>query len=132
MTDQEAYPAAWITLAALCFAVLLWRYVLGEPVVSACWFYSNFHIYCPGCGGTRALIALIHGQFLRSLYYHPAVIFTVASVGAYLLTQTIWRLRGRKGWTLHYGEKWLWCLIAILLLNCALRNLLWFGFQIPL
>lgn len=132
MTDREVYPTVWITLAVLGSGVLFWRYALGKPTISACWFYSNFHVYCPGCGGTRALIALLHGQFLRSLYYHPAVIFTAVSVIAYLLTQTIWRLRGRRGWTLHYGDQWLWCFGVILLINCILRNLLWFCFQIPL
>ena len=37
ITDREAYPAAWITLAALVGAFLIWRFALGEPTVSRCW-----------------------------------------------------------------------------------------------
>ena len=51
MTDREAYPAAWITLAVLAGAFLLWRFVLGEPTVSRCWIWEHWHVYCPGCGG---------------------------------------------------------------------------------
>lgn len=38
-----------------------------------CPFHELFHIYCPGCGGTRALFELLHGHILQSLYYNPAV-----------------------------------------------------------
>ena len=53
VTDREVYPALWAALGLLAAGYLLWRFPLGRPTVSACWFYSRFHIYCPGCGGTR-------------------------------------------------------------------------------
>ena len=62
ITDREAYPAAWITLAVLAGAFLLWRFALGEPTISRCWVWEHWHIFCPGCGGTRALIALARGN----------------------------------------------------------------------
>ena len=31
MTDREAYPTAWITLAVLVLLYLLWRFALGAP-----------------------------------------------------------------------------------------------------
>ena len=70
MTDREAYPAAWITLAALAGAFLLWRFALEEPTVSRCWIWEHWHVYCPGCGGTRALIALARGQIGEALRCH--------------------------------------------------------------
>ena len=60
MTDREAYPTAWITLAVLVLLYLLWRFALGAPTVSRCWVWEHWHVYCPGCGGTRALMALAH------------------------------------------------------------------------
>ena len=62
VTDREAYPAAWITLGVLAAAFLIWRFALGEPTVSRCWVWEHWRVYCPGCGGTRALIALARGQ----------------------------------------------------------------------
>ena len=32
MTDREAYPTAWITLAVLVLLYLLWRFALGAPL----------------------------------------------------------------------------------------------------
>lgn len=132
VSDREVYPALWLALLVMGGLYLLWRFAWGQPTVAACWFYSRWHVYCPGCGGTRAVIALLRGELLKSLYYHPAVPFAAISVFLYLLSQTIWRLRGGQGWTLHYTNRWFRCLLAIILLNCVLRNLLWFGFHIPL
>lgn len=38
---------------------------------SECYFRTHWKIYCPGCGGTRALVALLHGEILQSIKYNP-------------------------------------------------------------
>lgn len=131
ITDREAYPALLITAAALLAAAAIWA-VAGKPTVSYCWFYSEYHIYCPGCGCTRALTALLRGDILRSLYYNPAVAYTAGLLGVYLVSQTIHRLRRGRGWALRYADWWFPGLAWILAVNCLLRNLLWWGFEIPL
>ncbi len=40
-----------------------------------CAFKRIVGIYCPGCGGTRALKAMLSGNFAASLLYHPAVLY---------------------------------------------------------
>ena len=132
MTDREAYPAAWILVGTLALAYLIWRYALGSPTVSRCWIWEHWGVYCPGCGGTRAVIALAHGRLMESLYYHPAVPVMAVLGGAYLFSQTLWRLRGRRGWVLRYDPRWPVLLAGLFLVNCAVRNLLWLGFGIPL
>ncbi|MBE6961572.1 MAG: DUF2752 domain-containing protein [Ruminococcaceae bacterium] len=130
-TDHEMYPTLLITVAALIGAAAFWFFV-GKPTISACWFYSSYHIYCPGCGCTRSLIALMRGDILHALYYNPAVPFTAGLILLYLASQTIWRLRDRRGWVLHYSSWWFSALFLILAGNCVLRNVLWFCFAIPL
>ena len=132
MTDREAYPAAWITLAVLAGAFLLWRFVLGEPTVSRCWIWEHWHVYCPGCGGTRALMALARGQLGQALRYHPPVVVTLFLAAAYLLTQTVWRLRGKGGGGLPYYRRRPGPVGALFLVNCLVRDVLWLGFGIPL
>ena len=56
----------------------------------------------------------------------------LALAAAYLLTQTVWRLRGRRGWALHYRPWWPAALVGLFLVNCLARNVLWLGFGIPL
>lgn len=131
VSDREIYPALLITLAGLVLAVLVWL-SLGRPTIAGCWFYRTWQIYCPGCGGTRAVEALARGDLSAALRYHPAVPYLAVTVGLYLLSQTVWRLRRRKGRVLRYRPGWLYLLLAILAVNCLVRNLLWLGFGIPI
>ena len=131
VSDREIYPALWITLACLSLAVLVWL-GLGRPTIAGCWFYRTWQVYCPGCGGTRAVEALARGDLLTALRSNPAVPYLAVTVGAYLLSQTVWRLRRRTGWVLRYHPGWMYLLLAILAVNCLVRNLLWLGFGIPI
>ena len=127
MTDREVYPAACVTLAALGVGFLLWKYALGAPTISRCWVWEHWHIYCPGCGGTRAVLELFRGHILRALYYHAPAVVTAVLAAAYLVSQTAWRLRGRRGWVLRYDARWPVVLTMLFLGNCVLRNILWLG-----
>lgn len=49
-------------------------YFLDFLKKAGCFIRDYFHIYCPGCGGTRAVEALFRLQLMKSLYYNPAVI----------------------------------------------------------
>lgn len=51
--------------------LLLQQKKLLSPI--PCVFLELTHLYCPGCGGTRAVIALLHGNILQSLRFNPAV-----------------------------------------------------------
>lgn len=42
-----------------------------------CILYSFTGYYCLGCGGTRALSALLKGHFIRSFTDNPIIILTV-------------------------------------------------------
>lgn len=46
-----------------------------SEIIPECVFHAATGYYCPGCGGTRAVIALLHGDLLTSWYYHPFVIY---------------------------------------------------------
>ena len=91
MTDREAYPTAWITLAVLVLLYLLWRFALGAPTVSRCWVWEHWHVYCPGQGGTRALMAPAQGRVGAALWYHTPVVITLA------LARSICFLKPRGG-----------------------------------
>ena len=131
ITDKEVYPAVCITLAALLIGYLIWKYMLGQPTISQCWIYQRWDIYCPGCGGTRALIALRHGQIWKSFYYHPLVPLSALWLFVYLGSQTFQRIR-QKGWALRYHPRWMGLLFCGFLVNCLVRNflLLTYGIRI--
>lgn len=59
--------------ALMMFAAMILQRTHIIPSIP-CGLVFFFHIYCPGCGGTRALFSMLHGHFLQSLYYNPAVL----------------------------------------------------------
>lgn len=80
MTEQKRLLKDFIIInAAAGGAVLIMLiYMLLERCdilpSMPCGIHEIFHIYCPGCGGTRALFELLHGHILRSLYFNPAIL----------------------------------------------------------
>lgn len=84
-----------------------------------------FGIYCPGCGGTRAISALFHGQFLDSFICHPLVPYTAIIGGWFLISQTIERISKHKiKIGLHYRDAYLWIALGIVVINFILKNVL--------
>ena len=57
-----------------------------------CFLYEKYHLYCPGCGGTRAVRALLKGQLLKSFLYHPVVLYTAVIYILFLFSNIFYRL----------------------------------------
>ena len=88
-----------------------------------CEFSKVFHLYCPGCGGTRAIQYLLHGKILSSLLSNPIPINTA------VLVLRIWSALGhnvlfpkKKEWKImHQWE--MWGILVVVIGFFVLRNL---------
>jgi hypothetical protein len=73
-----APPAAF----AAAVAILL-RFPPGQySFYPRCPFYELFHLQCPGCGATRALAALIHGDIADAIHFNAlaTLLFPAAAI----------------------------------------------------
>lgn len=87
-----------------------------------CLFHLLTGYYCPGCGGTRAVRYLLHGEIWKSIQYHPLVpyIAVVAIVESFRLMAAYTKKK-----TVRYEKRYemlVWCGVAIILVNWGIKN----------
>ena len=100
----------WLVNVLTGSAVLLTLFFLllqhtGVLPSFPCVLYMALGIYCPGCGGTRALRALLGGHFIQSLRYNPAVICGILLILYYELGAVITLVK-RNGKRYMYHKMW--------------------------
>jgi hypothetical protein len=75
-------------LSAACVAAAAWVLYRFPPASSGfyprCLINETFHVDCPGCGGTRAVAALLHGRLAEALHFNPLVVILLPFVLAFL------------------------------------------------
>lgn len=74
--------------SAVCFSGFSF-----DDIMSPCFFHAITGYYCPGCGGTRSFEYMVSGDFFKSLYYHPIVLYITIPGIFFMLSQTIYRIR---------------------------------------
>ena len=88
-----------------------------------CLFHMLTGLHCPGCGSTRCLHALVHGDLPQAVAYNPALLLALPFL-------TVWALRaGYEAWTgrvVRAARLPSWCLYTLAGLVVAfwlLRNI---------
>lgn len=131
--EEELYRLGFVFLAvAAVWIPLYFLYLSGGDIPkSICLVWFFFGIYCPGCGGTRSVTALLHGHLLQALWYHPLVPYMVGIYLVFMLSWTAAKLhlfgikRGIK-----YRPGYLYGMVAIIVVNFIGKNILKFCFGI--
>lgn len=126
LLDKIFYIIGWICIAIGAIVFGLYRAgVLPTIHMAPCMIHAMTGYYCPGCGGTRATYALLHGKIITSLYYHPIVVYGVVVGGWFMISQTIERIsRGKIHIGMHYRDLYLWIALVIAIVNCLVKDLI--------
>lgn len=110
-------------------AVLLVAYLATpgkSPWLPPCLFHLATGLHCPGCGATRALHALTHGDWREALRMNLLIVLALPLL-AIVFTLELWNpMRGRRH--ISHLPAVTWTLLVIVIAYGILRNLPWWPF----
>lgn len=122
--DNLYYCGILLPLAGILFLALL--RLLKIPlnrILLPCIFHKLTGLYCPGCGGTRALYWLLKGDVTRSLHYHSIVLYGAVLYVWYMISNSIqYASRGRIRIGMKYRPVYGKIAVVLLVVNTIWKN----------
>lgn len=124
---SERIAFLWVNVGCvlLFIALMIWKFTpISDFVNTTCGFAELLHLYCPGCGGTRSVYAMLRLDIVTSFLYHPLIAFLVVLFVEYYVGAIITMIKN-NGKRYYYLRVW-FCYVAlgIIVLNFVLRNVL--------
>ncbi len=132
LEDEIFVMGIIIFFITLCL-IGLWTLILHERLPRIpCIFYYTTGLYCPGCGGTRACIALLHGHLIKALWYHPLVPYSVFMYIGFMMSHLLEKLQipHIKGWKFH--NWYLYTTVGLIVFQILEKNILHLCFGISI
>lgn len=125
-TEKRLYILGWAAIFIGLIMIVMMNVLEFDflELVPPCGFRFMTGFYCPGCGGTRAVRALLQGKVLASFLYHPFVLYCATIAGVFMMTNTL-QLLSRNRWNigLKYRHGYLYGGVAVIIVNWVLQNI---------
>ncbi len=107
----------WRIGGALLFGAVAAAVFAFDParvnIFPPCIFHRVTGLWCPGCGATRAMHQLVHGNLAAAFHFNPLAI-SILPVAAYLVV---------RGDTSTLKPVWIWVLLVVIVAFGILRNI---------
>ena len=118
-----------VALAAVLLflvAALIWERFVPS---GSCFFLRAAHLYCPGCGGTRAVRALVQGKLWQAfLCYPPIAVFLGVAIWGEICAALAYKKQNTAYLSAFLRGRWLLLVVAAILLWFVLHNVLFLAF----
>ncbi len=118
-----AQPAAVAAASLGGLTALAWLDQAGLSVIPACPFFTITGLWCPLCGGTRAVEALAAGDVGAALGLNLLVVLAVPLVLAEWVRWTTGRARGRRTSFMNVSSRTIAVVAGLGVLYMVVRNL---------
>ncbi|MGN0268096.1 MAG: DUF2752 domain-containing protein [Lachnospiraceae bacterium] len=126
--EDGLFIAGWLILAAILILLIIKNLFFSELVIielmKPCYIYSMTGFYCPGCGGSRSVAALLHGRFFACAVNYPLTAYAAVMYTWFMVSQTIQRVsRNRIRIGLRWRSGYLWAALGILIVHFVVKNI---------
>lgn len=131
--EKQVYVLGLLLIPFLIIGIIIFPYIFNfmKDIHFKCAIYEITGWYCPGCGGTRAINYLLHGNIIKSFIYHPIVVSSIIMYLIYMISHTIAIFKkDYKGIEIQIWHSLL--LLGIVILNFIIKNILLLKFGIQL
>ena len=112
-------PERWFLTFVAAAAVVVAGFLLASQYLHLPWvcaWRGMTGLPCAGCGGTRAAVLVLQGEWWRALILNPGVVLgsaVVAAAGVYALAVVLFRM---EPWRPRFSG-WRWLLAAAVAAN---------------
>src|SRR6266540_641485 len=119
----------WATLAAT--AIYLFIFEPGKSgFFLVCPFRALTGFTCPGCGSTRGLHRLLHGDIVSALEFNPLMVLSLPFLLYALVRYTAAAVSGRPLQRHNVDAKYIWMLFGVIMAFWIFRNTRFYPFPI--
>lgn len=114
----------------LALAALTLRPVLPQIAgwLPPCPLHTWTGWHCPGCGSTRAVLALARGDWREAWAMNPLLMVTAMFGFGWLTATAMAHWRGKPAWVPNAWVAWSW--LGAVVVFAATRNLPWWPFTL--
>lgn len=81
-----------------------------------CLFLKFTGIPCPGCGGQRSILHILHGEFTEAFLMYPAI-YPLLIFGLLILINLIFPFKQYSRWTSNLS----YLIVAVVLINYGIE-----------
>lgn len=98
--------------------------IISHFGIGKCTTVELFHLYCPGCGGTRAVFALLRLDFVSMIKYNPILPMAILVYGYYNVRAFVEIKRNNEEYFIKNKHLLIYVVIALGFVYFLVRNIL--------
>lgn len=126
--ENGLYRCGWVILIILSALVLCKRFLFlnlfSAVRMPLCVFHTLTGYFCPGCGGTRSLKALLSGRFLVCAVDFPMIMYAAVVYAWFMISQTIEKVSSHRiPIGMKYRHAWVYASLVIVIIHFIVKNL---------
>jgi len=117
-------------VVGICWFTVWFFHIDIRKLLPPCSLYSLTGLYCPGCGGTRALVLFFQGHFIQSFLHHPVIVYAAFLLIPFMVSHTLSILTRNRIKGFLFRPIYFYIMIGVIIVQCIVKNVLLVAYDI--